>query len=262
MAATQRAHSGANPARIYDALLGGKNNYAADVKAAKALVAAKPDLPGNVRANRAFLARAVRYLAGEAGIRQFLDIGAGLPTMDNTHEVAQRARPDARVVYADNDPEVLATGQAPLTSTAEGSADFIQADLRDPERILSLTAGILDLSQPVAILLLGILYLLPDSDDPRAIIASLTSAAPPGSYLAISHPASDIHAAEAARGARIYARRTGIPQTNRTREDVARLLGPLEPVEPGVVQLNHWRPQPGDDTEASISSWAAVAYKP
>jgi O-methyltransferase involved in polyketide biosynthesis len=252
----------ANPARIYDFLLGGKDNFSADRKAAKRLIAAKPDLLSNVRANRAFLARAVHYLAADAGISQFLDIGAGIPAMNNTHEIAQRALPSAAVVYADNDPEVLIHARALLTSTDAGTTGFVEADLHDPEGILALAGQSLDLAKPVAILLLGILYLIPDGDGPYEIVARLLSAAAPGSYLAISHPASDIHAEPAAKAARIYAKATGIPQTNRTRDQVGRFLDGTELIDPGVCPLNHWRPGPADDITTGISSWAAVGRKP
>ena len=158
----------AHPARVYDYWLGGKDNFAADREAAERVLAVAPGLRFRVRANRAFLGRATRYLTAEAGIRQFLDIGTGIPTGDNTHEVAQRAAPDARVVYVDNDPIVLLHAQALLRSTPQGSTAYTQADLRDPGLILDQAASVLDFGQPVAVMLLGVLHLIQDSEDPWA----------------------------------------------------------------------------------------------
>jgi trans-aconitate methyltransferase len=253
----------ANPARVYDALLGGKDNYAADRAVAARLAAAKPALLANVRANRAFLGRVVRYLAGEAGIRQFLDIGTGLPGADNTHEVAQRAAPGARVVYVDNDPVVLAHARALLVSATPGTTAYLDADLRKPGTILAQAAGTLDLSQPVAVMLLGVLYMIPDSDQPYDIVARLMEALAPGSYLAISHPASDVDADAAAEAARRYDSMLPTSQTNRTRQQVTRFFDGLQLQEPGVVQLNGWRPGRGDAGPAvEISSWGGLARKP
>ncbi len=183
----------AHPARVYDYWLGGKDNFAADREAAERVLAVSPGLRFRVRANRAFLARSVRYLAGEAGIRQFLDIGTGIPSANNTHEVAQSVAPDARIVYVDNDPIVLVHARALLTGTEQGRTAYIEGDLRDTQTILEQAARTLDFSQPVAIMLLGILHLISDSEDPYGIVARLVDAVPAGSYLAISHPASDIH---------------------------------------------------------------------
>jgi O-methyltransferase involved in polyketide biosynthesis len=254
-------HPAANPAAIYDYLLGGKNNFPADRKAASRLIKAKPDLLGNVRANRAFLRRAVRFLAAGCGISQFLDIGTGLPTTGNTHEVAQQVNPSCRVVYVDNDPVVLASARALLTSTPEGATDYVEADLRDPGTILAGAGRTLDLARPVAVTLLGVLYQVPDPDDPYRAVRRLAAAAAPGSFVAISHPASDIHAGEAARAAALYEKATGIPQTNRSRQEVARFFDGLELIEPGVVPLNQWRPDPDTDTGTVISSWAGIGRK-
>jgi hypothetical protein len=253
----------ANPARVYDALLGGKDNYAADRAVAARLAAAKPALLANVRANRAFLGRVVRYLAGEAGIRQFLDIGTGLPALDNTHEVAQRAAPETRVVYVDNDPVVLAHARALLVSSTPGATAYLHADLRNPGAILAEAAQTLDLSQPVAVMLLGVLYMVPDADEPYAVVARLMEAAVPGSYLAISHPASDVDADSAAEAARRYDSMLPTTQTNRTRDQVTRFFDGLQLQEPGVVQLNKWRPDPGGaGLGIEISSWGGLARKP
>jgi hypothetical protein len=251
-----------NPARVYDALLGGKDNYAVDREVADRLAAAKPALLANVRANRKYLGRVTRYLAAEAGIRQFLDLGTGLPNQDNTHEVAQRVAPSARVVYVDNDPVVLTHARALLTSTPQGATNYMDADIREPEIILTKAAATLNFTKPVAVMLLGVLYMIPDEDRPYDIVASVMDAVPPGSYLAISHPASDVDADSAAAAARQYDASLPTTQTNRTREQVTRFFKGLELLEPGVVQLNRWRPDPGDaDPGVEISSWAGLARK-
>ena len=214
-----------------------------------------------MRANRAFLGRTTRYLAAEAGIRQFLDIGTGIPTGDNTHEVAQRAAPESRVVYVDNDPIVLLHAQALLRSSPQGATDYIQADLRDPGLILDRAAALLDFGQPVAIMLLGVLHLISDSEDPWGIVARLMAATPAGSYLTISHPAIDIHHTQAD-AQRVYNERVSTPQTLRTREQVARFFTGLELVEPGLVQVHQWRPDPSDYApEGVVSAHGGVARK-
>ena len=247
-------------ARVYDYLLGGTDWYEADRQAALALAAAKPEVAANMRANRAFLGRVVQHLAGPGGITQFLDIGAGIPGSGNTHEVAQQVSPAARVVYVDNDPDVLARGRAMLASTPEGAAGYVQADLRDPARILALAGRWLDLARPAAVLLLGILHLIP-GDEPYPIVSFLTQAMAPGSYLAISHPASDIRAASADSGARVYSSLIA-EQANRTRAEVARFSDGLDLVPPGVVPANQWRPRPGTDTAQVISNWASLGRRP
>ena len=252
----------AHPARVYDYWLGGKDNFAADREAAERVLAVTPGLRFRVRANRAFLGRATRYLAADAGVRQFLDIGTGIPAGDNTHEVAQRAAPDSRVVYVDNDPIVLLHAQALLRSTPQGATDYLQADLRDPRAILDRAAAVLDFGQPVAVMLLGVLHLIQDSEDPWGIVAELMAAMPPGSYLTISHPAIDIHHAQAD-AQRVYNERVSTPQTLRTREQVARFFTGLELVEPGLVQVHQWRPDPGDFApEGVVSAHGAVGRKP
>ncbi len=178
----------AHPARVYNYWLGGKDNYAADREAAEHAVAANPNILPGVRANRAFLRRAVEYLAGEAGIRQFLDIGTGLPTAENTHEVAQAIAPDSRIVYVDNDPIVLAHARALLTSTPEGATAYVDADARDTDTIVAEAAKVLDFSQPIAVMFLMILQYIPDDEQPQQIVAQLMDAMPPGSYLSTRTP--------------------------------------------------------------------------
>jgi hypothetical protein len=255
---TSKAHQ----ARMYDYLLGGKDNYAADRAAVEAALKVWPDMAVGTRANRAFLGRAVRYLTAQAGIRQFLDIGTGIPTAGNTHEIAQEIAPQTRVVYVDYDPVVLAHARALLTSGEAGATEYIDADLRDTGTILSQAAGLLDFSQPVAITLLTILHAIPDSDDPYAIVARLMGAVPPGSYLAISHGASDLLDQEIWRGVDDSWKDTVQQQfTWRSREQVARFFAGLDLVEPGLVPVEKWRPEPGT-SEGKSAGWGAVARKP
>jgi SAM-dependent methyltransferase len=251
----------AHSARVYDYWLGGKDNFAADREAAEQVIAVRPTIRADVRANRAFLGRAVRYLAAEAGIRQFLDIGTGLPSADNTHEVAQSVAPEARVVYADNDPIVLAHARALLTSSPEGVTAYVDADLRDTERVLREARKTLDLDQPVAVMLIAILHHIPDADDPQAIVARLVDAVAPGSYLVLSHPASDIDAEAVAEVARRYNAQVPAGQQRRSHDDLARFFTGLELLEPGVVQTTQWRPiSPGGIVP--VPMWAGAARKP
>ncbi len=253
----------AHPARVYNYWLGGKDNFAADREAAEQAIAANPGIVADVRANRAFLARAVRYLAAERGIRQFLDIGTGLPTAGNTHEVAQAAAPAARIVYVDNDPVVLSHAQALLTSAPDGATAYLHADLRDVGGIVRAAAQTLDFGEPAALMLLIILHLIPDADDPYGIVAALLQALPAGSYLVLSHPASDIRAAQMAEMTRRVNERMSGPQaTMRDRAGVTRFFGGLDLLEPGVVQPQQWRPEPGVISPAQVTAWCGVARKP
>jgi hypothetical protein len=253
----------AHPARVYDYWLGGKDNFAADREAAERVLAVTPGLRYRVRANRAFLARVVRYLAADAGIRQFLDIGTGIPSANNTHEVAQAAAPDSRIVYVDNDPIVLTHAKALLASGPEGATQYINGDIRDPAPILREAARTLDFTRPTALMLLGILHLVQDSDDPYRLVAELMDALPSGSYLAISHPASDIHVAAQAEAQKRYNERVSTPQTLRTRAEVARFFDGLDLLAPGVVYVHEWRPDPGDVAPADgVSAHGGVARKP
>ena len=253
----------AHPARVYDYWLGGKDNFAADREAGDRVLAATPGLRARVRANRAFLVRVVRYLAAEAGIRQFLDIGTGIPSADNTHEVAQAAAPDSRVVYVDNDPIVLVHARELLASSPQGATQYVEGDLRDPAAILEAASRTLDFTRPTALMLLGVLHLIGDSEDPYRIVAGLMDALPPGSYLAISHPASDIHAAAQAEAQKRYNERVATPQTLRNRAEVMRFFDGLDLVPPGVVYVHVWRPDPGDVPPADgVSAHGGVARKP
>jgi hypothetical protein len=253
----------AHQARIYDYWLGGKDNFAADREAAEEAVAAYPPILRAVRAQRAFLTRAVWYLAETAGVRQFLDIGTGLPTARNTHEVAQAAAPQARVVYVDNDPMVLCHARALLTSTPEGATTYLDADLRDPDKILAGAAELLDFSQPVAVLLIGILQLIPDSDDPHAIAARLTAAVPSGSWLAVYHPASDIDQERVGEAVRRVNARSAGTTTLRSHAEITRFFDGLELLKPGLVQVHRWQPglaAPADGGQ--IAAYAGLARKP
>jgi len=252
----------AHHARVYDYLLGGKDNYAADRAAVEAWLKIDPGMAFAARANRAFLGRVIRYLAGEAGIRQFLDIGTGIPTAGNTHQVAQAVAPESRVVYVDYDPVVLAHARALLTSSDAGATEYIDADLRDTGRILAQAAELLDFTKPVAVTLLAILHAIPDADDPYAVVAKIMDAVPPGSYLAITHSASDLLPQQARQEMTGIANRMSQQQyTPRDREQVTRLFAGTDLVEPGLVRVEEWRPDPGAGDQGRSFIWAAVGRK-
>jgi hypothetical protein len=255
---TSRAHQ----ARIYDYLLGGKDNYAADRAAAEEALTIYPDWAFTARANRAFLGRVIRYLAGEAQIRQFLDIGTGIPTAGNTHQVAQAIAPESRVVYVDYDPIVLAHARALLTSGEAGATAYIDADLRDTGTILTKAAELLDFTKPVAVTLIAILHAIPDSDDPHAIVARLMDAVPSGSYLALSHLGPEFFDPETLREAQdVSGRRVQQQMTWRNREQVARFFEGTDLVAPGLVRVEEWRPEPGPSGTDRSSLWGAVGRK-
>jgi len=252
----------AHPARVYDYWLGGKDNFEADRIAGEAAMAAYPAIRASARANRAFLARSVRYLAAEAGIRQFLDIGTGLPTANNTHEVAQSVAPESRIVYVDNDPLVLSHARSLLRSRPEGATDYLDADLREVDRILELAAGTLDFTRPVAIMLLAVLHYIPDLGEAQRVVARLVSAVPSGSYLTISHAASDIspeQMAEMIRRMNEYLAEGN--HVGRPREVVARFFADVDLVEPGVVKVTEWRPASPVEAEGPTSLWGGVGRK-
>ena len=255
---TTRAHQ----ARVYDYLLGGKDNFEADRAAVDAWLEVDPGLPFTVRSNRAFLGRVVRYLTAEAGIRQFLDIGTGIPTAGNTHQVAQGIAPETRVVYVDYDPTVLAHARALLISSEPGATEYIDADVRDTGKILDQASQILDFSQPVAITLLALLHAVPDSDLPYDIVAGLLGAVPAGSYLAISHAGSDL--LDAAKHDSLMGVADRMIQnkiTYRSREQLAPFFAGAELVEPGVVRVEEWRQDPGTVTTERSTLWGAVGRK-
>jgi len=251
----------AHVARVYDYWLGGKDNFAADRAAGEQAIQAYPDIVYSVRANRAFLARTVRYLAKEAKIRQFLDIGTGIPTANNTHEVAQSVAPGCDVVYVDNDPVVLAHARALLVSGEPGHTSYIDADLRDAGRILAEATRTLNFSQPTAIMLMAILQHIDDADDPYGIVARLVEAVPSGSYLVISHPAADIESEAMAEMAVRLNKLMAEKVTFRTQAQVARFFDGLDTVEPGMVRVQQWRPNTEKEAKSPAALWGGMGRK-
>jgi hypothetical protein len=264
----------AHVARVYDYLLGGRANFEVDRLAADQAYAAYPGgldgVRADVRAHRALLGRVVRYLAGEAGIAQFLDIGTGIPKQDNTHEVAQRVLPRTRVVYADYDPIVLAHAHQLLTSTPEGACAYVFGDLRDPDAIIRKAADTLDFARPAAVIVFGVLHFFSAADEPAAVLARLTSALAPGSYLALTHLAGDLHPDEVGEAFTRLSQQLNESVVLRSQAEVTALLRGLDLLDPGVVQLPQWRPDPGDNSSPTLSQpiparalpmWAAVGRK-
>lgn len=248
-----------HPARMYDALLGGKDNYAADRQAVRQVLKAAPEVRDSVRADRAFLQRVVRFLAGEAGIRQIVDVGTGIPAAGNAHEAAAQVAPRTRVAYVDNDPIVTTHARALLTGT--DPVAVIDADLRDPARLLTAARQVLDFSQPVAVLLVAVLHFIRDSEQPDQIVTALKDAMAPGSYLVISHGTADFNPERAQAAVRFYEQATA-PFVLRTRQHVTRFFDGLELIEPGLVQLPQWRPDGPHTTDpANIWLYAGVARK-
>jgi hypothetical protein len=247
-------------ARIWNYWLGGKDHYPVDREAGDAFREIYPDIVDVARAVRYFLARAVRYLAGEAGIRQFLDVGTGLPTVDNTHEVAQRVAPECRIVYVDNDPLVLVHARALLTSRPEGACAYIDADVRDPAAVLKAAAGTLDFGKPVALMMLGILGHVGDDDQARSIARELIRALPPGSYLTLSDGANTNKAREQAH--QRYAQTGAVPYKLRSPDQIAAFFDGLDLLEPGVVPVSHWRPDLSPfGPPRHVDTFGAMAYK-
>ena len=258
---TSRPH----PARMYDYYIGGKNHFAADRVVADAALAHWPAGRIGLRENRRFLGRTVRYLAGEAGVRQFLDIGSGLPTTANVHEIAQAVDPSCRVAYVDNDPMVLAHARALLASSPEGRTAYIQADLKSPQDILSspVVRSVIDFDQPVALMLVAVLHFLGDEDQPETVLKTLLDALPPGSYLAASHITAEHEPDGIAAGQRLY-RAAGISMQIRDADEFASLVfSGLELVPPGVVLVSEWRPdsKAPRPSPAEVSCYGGVARK-
>ena len=251
----------AHPARIYDYWLGGKDNFAADREVGAAIVAASPDFVEVSRQNRAFLSRAVGHLAGQAGVTQFLDIGTGIPTAGNTHEVAQAAAPDAKTVYVDNDPVVLAHAQALLVGETPGSTAYIHADLRDPDTILDGARATLDFDRPVAVMLLGIAEFIPDAEIPD-IVARLMAPLASGSALVISHSTAIVDPEGMAEAARLWNEGGSTPIRLRSTDEIAALFTGLDMMEPGVVSCSLWHPGPSQiGAPAPVDAFAAVGRK-
>jgi S-adenosyl methyltransferase len=248
-------------ARIWNYWLGGKDNFPVDRQVGDQVLEAFPAIVENARASRAFLARAVRYLAGEVGIRQFLDIGTGLPTANNTHQVAQSVAPESRIVYVDNDPIVLVHARALLTSSPQGVTAYVDADLRDPDTILQQAGRTLDFSQPVAIMLMGILGHIADDDEAQSIVKRLLDGVPSGSYLTMNDGSDTSE--EVVEAARIWNQSANPTYHLRSPERIARFFDGLELVEPGVVSPPRWRPEPSPSgPPAAIDSYCGVGRKP
>ena len=250
-------------ARFWNYLLGGRDNYAVDREAAEEILLLIPSLRDTVRAERRFLVRAVQYLAGEARIRQFLDIGTGLPTASNTHEVAQLVAPESHIVYVDNDPLIMAHARALLTSTPEGATDYIHADIQRPDVILAEAAQTLDFTQPVGLMLLGILNFIPDTDQAHEIVHRLVAALPSGSYLVISHPTEEIDGAAMKEAMRLWNESGAAPIVARSRQELIRFFDGLELLDPGVVSCSLWRPDTSEiGAPVPVFHFSGVGRKP
>jgi O-methyltransferase involved in polyketide biosynthesis len=250
-------------ARIWNYWLGGKDNYAVDRAAGDAWESTFPGMRDVARASRSFLTRSIVYLAADAGIRQFLDVGTGLPTADNTHQVAQRVAPQARIVYVDNDPLVLAHARALLTSTPEGATAYIDADLRDPDKILAEAAETLDFSQPIALILSGVLGHVVDINEARSIVRGLLASLPSGSYLSLNDGTSVIGREQIEQATEDYNDSGAVPYVQRTPEEIASFFDGLELVEPGVVSCPFWRPEPAaGDPPVELDAFGGVGRKP
>ncbi|MGP4029459.1 SAM-dependent methyltransferase [Actinomadura sp. 3N407] len=256
--ATNVPHS----ARVWNYWLGGKDNYPVDREAGEQYKQIFPGIVDVARAARYFLARSVRYLAGEAGIRQFLDVGTGLPTVDNTHEIAQRVAPESRIVYVDNDPLVLAHARVLLTSAPEGATDYVDADMRDPGEIVRAASRTLDLSRPTALTLIGVLGHVQEYEEARSIVSRLMDALPPGSFLAL---ADSVNAGESHLEAHDRYKETGaVPYLLRSQEEIRGFFDGLETVEPGLVPITRWRPDPvpfDAPTSADVGTLGGVGRK-
>jgi hypothetical protein len=254
---TNVAHS----ARVWNYWLGGKDNFAVDREVGDQILRFVPDLVNAARADRAFLGRVVRHLVAEEGIRQFLDIGTGLPTADNTHEVAQAAAPECCIVYVDNDPLVLAHARALLVSTPQGVCDYIDADLHDPDEILRQAARTLDFDRPVAIMLLGSLNFIIDTQEAEAIVKRLVNAVPAGSYLVIAHPTAEVHGEAMTLAVQGWNEQGSAQMTLRSRQELIRFFDQVELLEPGVVSCSRWRPEVSDPEPAEVSQFCGVGRK-
>jgi hypothetical protein len=249
-------------ARIWNYWLGGKDNYAVDRAAGDEYVTVFPAIVDVARAQRGFLTRSIRYLAGEAGVRQFLDVGTGLPTAENTHQVAQRVAPEARIMYVDNDPLVLAHARALLTSTPEGATAYIHADLREIDTIVAEAAKALDFTMPIALILHGILGHVADTAEARSIVRSLMDALPSGSYLDLADGTKNI-SGEFEQAQEGYNETGAVPYALRTPEEIASFFDGLELVEPGVVSCPRWRPDgTPDGPPTQVDVFGGVARKP
>jgi hypothetical protein len=256
---TTRAHT----ARVWNYWLGGKNHYSVDREVGDQVSAILPDIVDAARAQRGFLVRAVRYLAGEAGIRQFLDIGTGLPTANNTHEVAQAIAPECCIVYVDNDPLIITHARALLTSTPEGLTDYVHADLRDPDKILQQAARTLDFTRPIALMLLGIMEHIVDTDEAYAIVNQLMDALPAGSYLALCDPTTEVRPEVMHEAVRQWNKHATPPVKARSLQELLRFFDGLELLEPGLVSASRWRPDASViGTSVEVFNFGGIGRKP
>jgi O-methyltransferase involved in polyketide biosynthesis len=249
-------------ARIWNYWLGGKDNYPVDRQAGEQTLAVLPEIVDIARASRQFLVRVVRYLAADAGIRQFLDVGTGLPTVNNTHQVAQQVAPESRVVYVDNDPLVLVHARALLTSSPEGATDYIEADARDVGTILTGAAATLDFARPVAVTMLGILPFIGDDDEAKGIVTRLMATMPAGSYLAITHSTSEVTGERVIEAVRQWNLVAPTPYRLRSPEQIAAFFESLVLIEPGIVSCPQWRPDSHDiGTAKKMDEFCALGRK-
>jgi SAM-dependent methyltransferase len=248
-----------HPARVYACWLGSKDHYPADREVAEEVAAHRPQVVAGARDNRAFLARAIRYLAGQRGVDQFLDVGPGLPAPLATHEVAQAITPGSKIVYVDSDPLVMAHARALLTSKTEGSCEYVDADLRDPDTIVREAARTLDFTRPTGLILVAVLHFIPDADDPAALVAALASALAPGSFVAISHVTADFAPDQVGAGVAAYNALVPAGITARSHREVTALFGGLALVPPGVVPVSEWRPDHGPVRAVSADVYAGLA---
>ncbi|MFC6880715.1 MULTISPECIES: SAM-dependent methyltransferase [Actinomadura] len=251
-------------ARITNYWLGGKDHYPVDREVGEAIARIHPDIVALARQDRAFIGRAVRFLARDAGVRQFLDIGTGLPTMDNTHQVAQRVAPDAKIVYVDNDPLVLAHARALLTSAPQGRTAYVDADLREPENVLHAARGTLDLSEPVAVMLIGVLQHIVDDDEATSIVRRLLAPLAPGSHFVLVHDTADFHGRRVLDAMDRFMQDGGLPICARDRRQMERLVEGLEILEPGIVSTSRWRMEINSPwgTPEQVAHYSVVARKP
>jgi O-methyltransferase involved in polyketide biosynthesis len=248
-------------ARLWNYWLGGSDNFPVDREVGDAILAMVPEMVTSARADREFLGRVVRHLAGVEGVRQFLDIGTGLPTADNTHEVAQRVAPSSRIVYVDNDPLVLAHARELLTSHPDGATDYVHADLRDTDGVLDAARGTLDFDRPVAVMLLGVLNFIPDDDEAIDLVKRLVAALPPGSFLAISHPTTEINGAVMTEALRLWNDGPAAKMVLRPQARVARFFPGLDLLEPGVVTCSRWRPDPQATVTVEVAHYGGVGAR-
>ncbi|MFD9504641.1 SAM-dependent methyltransferase [Streptomyces sp. NPDC060035] len=251
----------AHNARVWNYWLGGQDNYPVDRVVGDRVTGMYPSIGEVARADRAFLGRVVHHLAGDVGIGQFLDIGTGLPTVNNTHEVAQHTAPDARIVYVDNDPAVLAHARSLLTSSPEGATEYLDADARDPERILSAAERTLDLGRPVAVMMLGILNFVLDTDEARSVVAGLMDPLPSGSHLVLTHPTLELGGEGNEAAMRFWNKNATPPITARSRFEFVSFLDGLDILDPGIVSCSRWRAD-GRTGGPEVAQFGAVGRKP